>query len=288
MNYKILFIGATGMLGKPVAAQLIQSGFDVTLLARDEAKAQKLFPLAKVVVGNVFDRSTLLHAFEQVDTVYLNLSIEQSSREKDPHAEREGIDNIISAAKEKGVKRLAYLSSLVHFYEGMNGFSWWAFRNKLSAVEKIKASGIPYSIFYPSTFMETFPYQMMQGKKIAMLGRSVAPMWFIAAADYALQVARSFEIAGNENKEYTIQGPEAFTFDEAAKIFIDNYSKAKLSMMRLSIGLVKFLGNFVKKYNYGWHICEALNKYPEKMDSQPTWDELGKPTTRLADYAKSL
>ena len=32
---KILFIGATGMLGKPVAKELINSGFDVTLLARD-------------------------------------------------------------------------------------------------------------------------------------------------------------------------------------------------------------------------------------------------------------
>jgi uncharacterized protein YbjT (DUF2867 family) len=285
---KILFIGATGMLGKPVAAQLLQSGFDVTLLARDTAKAQALFTQAKVIQGDVFDKSTLANAFDQMDAVYMNLSVEQSSKEKDLHAEREGIENILLAAKEKGIKRLSYLSSLVHFYEGMNGFSWWAFRNKLSAVDKIKASGIPYTIFYPSTFMETFPYQMMQGKKIALLGKSEAPMWFIAAADYAKQVARSFEIPGTENKEYNIQGPEAFTFDEAAKIFINNYSKAKLSIMMLPIGLIKFFGNFVQKYNYGWHICEALNKYPEKFESQPTWNELGKPVTRLADYAKSL
>ena len=285
---KILFIGATGMLGKPVAEQLIQSGFDVTLLARDTAKAQTLFPKAKVVKGDVFDKSTLLKAFAQMDAVYMNLSVEQSSKEKDPQAEREGIDNIISTAKETGIKKLAYLSSLVHFYEGMNGFSWWAFRNKNSAVEKIKVSGILFTIFYPSTFMETFPYQMMRGNKVALLGKSIAPMWFIAAADYAMQVAKSFEISGNENKEYNIQGLEAFTFEEAAKVFIANYKKAKLSTMSLPFGLIKFLGNFIQKFSYAWHICEALNKYPEKMDSQPTWDELGKPVTRLADYAKSL
>lgn len=285
---KILFIGATGMLGKPVAAELMRSGFDVTLLARDLSKAKALFPSAKLVQGDVFDRSTLVKAFAQMDAVYMNLSVLQSSKEKQPQQEREGVDNIIAAAKETGVKRLACLSSLVHFYEGMNGFSWWAFRIKHSAVEKIKAAGIPYTIFYPSTFMETFPYQMMRGNKIALLGKSIAPMWFIAAADYAKQVARSFEIAGNNNKEYNIQGTEAFTFDEAAKIFIKNYQKAKLSTMRLPFGLVKFIGSFVQQLNYAWHICEALNKYPEKMDSQQTWNELGKPVTRLADYTKSL
>jgi uncharacterized protein YbjT (DUF2867 family) len=285
---KILFIGATGMLGKPVADQLIKSGFDVTLLARDIHKTQLLFPQAKVVAGDVFDRNSLIHTMTGMDTVYCNLSVHQSSKETDKQPEREGMDTIIAAAKYTGIKRIACISSLVHKYEGMNGFSWWAFRIKQSAIEKIKASGIPYTIFYPSIFMETFPNQMMRGNKVALLGKSEMPMWFIAAADYAKQVARSFELIGNENKEYNVQGPEAFNFDEAAKIFIANYSKAKLSVMKAPVGVMKFLGNFIQKFNYGWHICEALNKYPEKMESQPTWNELGTPTTRLADYAKNL
>lgn len=285
---KILFIGATGMLGKPVAEQLIQSGFDVTLLARDINKTQPLFPKTKIERGDVFDKTSLINAMTGKDAVYSNLSVFQTSKEKDKQPEREGLDNIIAAAKYTGLKRFACISSIIHKYEGMNGFSWWAFQIKNSAIEKIKASGIPYTIFYPSTFMETFPYQMMRGNKIALLGKSEAPMWFIAAADYAKQVARSFEIAGNENKEYYIQGPEPYTFDEAAKIFIANYKKAKLSSMKAPVGLMKFFGNFSPKFNYVWHICEALNKYPEKFKSQPTWNELGKPVTRLADYAKSL
>ena len=285
---KILFIGATGMLGKPVAKELLKAGFEITLLARDINKMKILFPGVNIIWGDVFDSESLSKAFAGQDIVYLNLSVAQSSKEKDPQAEREGIENIISAAKESGIKRLACISSLVHFYDGMNGFNWWSFRIKQTAIKKIKASGIPYTIFYPSTFMETFPYQMMQGKKLAMLGKSIAPMWFIAADDFGKQVARSFEISGNENKEYNIQGPEAFTGDEAAKIFIANYKKSKLSTMKVPIGLMKFLGIFFQKFNYAWHICEALNKYPEKFDSQQTWNELGVPTTRLADYAKSF
>jgi len=285
---KILFIGATGMLGKPVGKELIASGFEVSLLARGVNKMQQLYPGVKVIAGDVFDKAGLIKAFEGQDAVYLNLSINQNSKNIQPQTEREGMDNIIAAAKETGIKRLAYLSSLVHFYEGMNGFIWWAFQIKNMAVQKIKNSGIPYSIFYPSTFMETIPYQMMIGKKIAQMGRSLMPMWFIAADDYAKQVARSFQIAGTENKEYPVQGPHPYTFDEATKIFIENYRKAKLKIMKAPFGLIKFLGAFSQKMNYGWHICEALNKYPEKFESETTWKELGTPAITLAEYAKSL
>jgi uncharacterized protein YbjT (DUF2867 family) len=285
---KIAFIGATGMLGRPVATQLIAEGHDLTLLGRNENKLKELFPSANTFKADVFDKASLVKAFAGQDAVYMNLSVHPTSKEKEPQPERDGIDNIIAAAKETGIKRLANISSLVHHYQGMNGFDWWAFLIKQDAVKKIKNSGIAYSIFYPSAFMETFPYQMMRGKKIAAMGKSLMPMWFIAADDYAKQVARSFAILKDENKEYNVQGQDAYNFEEATRIFINNYQKAKLSVLRMPFWLAKFIGNFNQKLNYVWHICEALNKYPEKFESQQTWDELGKPSTRLADFAKSL
>jgi uncharacterized protein YbjT (DUF2867 family) len=287
-NMKIVFIGATGMLGKPVAKELIRSGFDLTLLARDTQKTTVLFPGQKIIRGDVFEKDSLVNAMRGADAVYCNLSVLQSSREKDLQPEREGLDHILEAVRETGIRRLAYLSSLVHRYEGMNGFHWWAFRIKQRAVERIKNSGTSYTIFYPSTFMETYPYQILRGNKIAMLGKSLMPMWFIAAADYGKQVARSFAFSGLTNKEYPVQGPEPLRFDEANKIFIENYSKNRLGTMRAPIGLMKFLGNFSTKFDYAWHICEALNKYPEQFESTETWKELGSPQTTLAAYARSL
>ena len=40
--------------------------------------------------------------------------------------------------------------------------------------------------------------------------------------------------------------------------------------------------------NYAYHICEALNKYPEKFESENTWNDLGKPSITLAEYVTSL
>ena len=284
---KIVFIGGTGMLGMPVAKQLISDGFDVTLLARDPAKMQKLFPGSAVIRGDVLDKQSLIAAFENCDTVYLNLSIQQSSKEKDLQPEREGVRNAIEAAQQKNLKRIAHLSSIIQNYQGMNGFNWWAFDIKQKSVEAIKSSGIAYSIFYPSTFMETLSHQMRKGNWVFLLGKSEAPMWWIAVRDYAKQVSRSFQIAGTGNKEYTIQGQEPFDFENAARVFVDNCPK-KLRLLKMPMSVLKFFSQFNQTMDYGVRICEALNKYPEKFESEKTWAELGMPATTLKQFSQTF
>ena len=284
---KILFIGASGMLGKPVALELMRAGFPVTFLARDVEKMKKLFPNAAVVKGDVFDIASLETAMAGQEIVYLNLSVAQSSKKTEPQPEREGINNIIEAAKKTNIKRIVYLSSLIKNYEGMNGFKWWAFEIKHAAVNAIKKSGLNYSIFYPSTFMECLDKQMLQGTRIMLAGKSEAPMWFIAGKDYGVQVAWAMKKAGDTNQEYVVQGLEPYTSDEAAKVFIQNV-KSNIKIMRAPLAPLKYLGIFNQRMNYAYHICEALNKYPEKFESENTWNDLGKPSITLAEYIASL
>lgn len=284
---KILFIGASGMLGKPVGLELFRAGFQLTLLARDVEKMKKLFPNAAIVEGDVFDKASLEAAMAGQEIVYMNLSVAQTSKKNEPQPEREGIANIIEAAKKTGIKRLVYLSSLIKNYQGMNGFKWWAFEIKEGAINAIKNSGLNYSIFYPSTFMECLDKQMLQGSRIMLAGRSEAPMWFIAAKDFGVQVAWALKKAGDSNQEYVVQGLEPFTADEAAKVFIENV-KSDIKIMRAPLAPLKYLGIFNQRMNYAYHICEALNKYPEKFESENTWNDLGKPSTTLAEYVASL
>jgi nucleoside-diphosphate-sugar epimerase len=284
---KILFIGASGMLGKPVAQELIRAGFELTLLGKDTEKLQKIFPNIRTIPGDVFDQDSLKEAMKGQDIVYSNLSIKQTAAKSDFHTEKEGIKNIIYSAKETGIKRISYISSLIKNYRGMNGFNWWAFDVKHAAADAVKHSGIPYSIFYPSTFMETIDKQMMQGSRILLAGKSEAPMWFIAAKDYGIQVAWAFKKAGSSNQEYPVQGLHPYTFDEAAKIFIENCKK-KFTTLKTPLAPLKLFGLMSNKLSYAANICEALNKYPEKFESEHTWNELGKPSTTLAEYAASI
>ncbi len=287
MFKKIAVIGATGMLGRPVTQQLLKSGFDLTLLSRNPAKAKALFPTVAIIEADVFDPISLLKALEHQEIVYISLGPSRKDRRTDFMPEREGINNIIEASKHLGLKRIVLLSSLVQNYEGMNGFNWWIFDMKIKAVEAIKSSGIPYTIFYPSSFMESIPRDLIKGNKLMLTSGSVAPMWFIAGEDYGRQVARALSNAGNSNQEYSIQGPAAFDWEQAAKIIVANY-KVPLKIMRAPIGLLKFFGNFSKFLNYAAHICEALNKYPEKFESENTWQDLGKPEITLSEYIKKL
>lgn len=286
---KILVIGSTGLLGKPVTKALINAGFSVTVLVRDKNWAEKLFPKASVIKGDLRNRVDIEKVMQGQDAVFLSLSVKQTEKENEFHTESEGLDLVIDVAKSLKIKRIAYLASLVHLYQGMNNFDWWVFRIKQEAVQKVKNSGIAYTIFYPSAFMESIFYQSKQGNMIALGGKSEFPMYYVAAEDYARQVAKSFEVLkDSESRDFVIQGLEAFTQEAAAKTFIQHYKKEKLRTMWAPMIVMKLMGIFSQKFDYGFHIVEALNKYPEKFEAQPTWNLLGKPQITLKDFAESL
>ncbi|MFN3487820.1 MAG: SDR family oxidoreductase [Emticicia sp.] len=286
---KILIIGSTGLLGKPVTKAFIGAGFDVTILVRDKDLAENFFPKASIIQGDLRNKADVEKAMHNQDVVFLSLSVKQTEKENEFHTEVEGLDLVIAVAKALKIKRIAYLSSLAHLYQGMNGFDWWVFRIKQEAVQKIKNSGIAYTIFYPSAFMESIFYQSKQGSMVALGGKSEYPMYYVAAEDYARQVAKSFEVLNdNESRDFVIQGLEAFTQDAAAKTFIQHYRKEKLRTMWAPMFVMKLMGVFIQKFDYGYHIVEALNKYPEKFEAQQTWDLLGKPQISLKDFAENL
>lgn len=289
MVKNILVIGATGMLGKPVTTELVNAGFNVFALVRNPEKAKKELPeKVKLIKGDISSEKDLVNAMQGQDAVYLSLSIKQSEKRSAFHSEELGMQNVLKVAKQQNIKRIGYLSSLVMFYQGMNGFNWWVFDIKHKAVAMIKESGIPFTIFYPSNFMESLSGMYKQGKMLMLAGKSSHPMYFISAVDYGKQVAKSFSILTTENKEYIIQGTEAFNADDAVKLFKSNYKKEKLFISKAPLGMLKLFGNFSTKMNYGANIIEALNNYPEKFSAETTWKELGEPTMTIKKYAEQL
>lgn len=285
---KILIIGSTGLLGKPVTHALSGADFEITLMVRNIKLVKNLFPKAKIIEGDLRNRADIEKAMQGQEAVFLSLSVKQTEKETDFHTESQGLDLIIDVAKSLNISRIAYLSSLVHLYQGMNGFDWWVFRIKQEAVRKIKESGIAFTIFYPSAFMESIFYQSKQGSMIALGGKSHYPMYYVAAEDYARQVVNSLKVLTNESRDFVVQGLDAFTQDEAAKTFIKYYKKEKLRTMYAPMFVMKMMGFLSQKFDYGYHIVEALNKYPEKFEAQETWNLLGKPSITLKDFAERL
>lgn len=282
---KIAIIGATGMIGQPVTKAFINAGFEVTILVRNIEKAQAIFRNAvNYIRGDLKDVESVKKLLSQQDYLYINLSVEPKSRENDFQPERDGLDNVLAAVKDSGLKRIGYLSSLVQQYEGQHGFSWWVFKLKQQAVSKIKSSHIPYVVFYPSTFMENFDKgAYRQGDFITLAGTSAFRMFLVAADDYGKQVVKTFEL-DNGNQEFIIQGQEGFTADEAAGFYRKHCTTSNIKVVKAPLKMLRLMGYFINKFHYGAKIIEALNNYPEKFEAEKTWEMLGKPATKFEDY----
>lgn len=276
------------MLGLPVTKELIKADFEVTLLVRDVDKAKTIFGTkAHLITGDLRNISSIKQLLNGQDALYLNLSVAQTSVEHDFQPERDGLNNILVAAKNSSLKRIGYLSSLLHLYQGQNGFNWWAFEIKKEAVTKIKNSGLAYSVFYPSTFMESFDKgAYRQGSSIVLAGTSKQKMFLISASDYGKQVAKAFQLDIGAC-EYTVQGQDGYTADEAAKLYTDNYKKSKIKIIKAPLWVLQFIGNFVNKFHFAAKIIDALNNHPEIFKADKTWQRLGKPQTKFIDYIKN-
>jgi len=282
---KIVVIGATGMLGIPVTVALLEAGFEVTALARKPHEARRVLPAAtQIVAADARDLASLKRGLAGQDALYLSLSVAPSERRGDFHTEQQGLEHILAAAREAGIKRIGYLSAMV---QDTQKSGWWVLDVWRSALLRIKSSGIPYTIFYPSNFMETLPQRHMMGGVFVMTGRSPHPNYWIAGRDFGRQVARSFALPAAANREYFVQGPEPMTYVEAARRFA-HAAAGRPRIVRLPLSLIRLAGVVSHPMRFNARIMRTVLRYPEVFKAEDTWRELGEPTTTIEEFARTL
>ena len=281
-NKTILIIGGTGMLGMPVAQQLKADGFNVRLLARNPEKAQTLLGTGyEIVKGNVDAPAALREAMADGDGVHISLKggpTEADFERMDHLATRD----IAKAAKEMNVGRVTILSAYAVSEEKADTPES---RSKVKGEAALKSSGVPYTIFRASWFMETLPL-FVQGKSLSLIGNQIHPLHWIAVEDYARMVSKSYQTDETLNKELYIFGPEAYTMGEAMKIYAD-YAGVKVS--RMSTQMLAVLG--VLTFNTEWKGMAVLMKHYEKWGEDGSSEEanrlLGTPRLTLKAWIKS-
>jgi uncharacterized protein YbjT (DUF2867 family) len=279
---KIAMIGATGMLGIPVAIALLEAGFVVTALARSPESARRSLPAAiSVVQADVRDEESLRQGLRGQDGLYLSLSVAPEHRNGDYHTEQQGLELILAAARDNKIGRVAYLSALVHDTPKNN---WWVLDVWRNALARIKSSGIPYTIFYPTNFMETLAQRHSAGQLFMMLGRARFSNYWIAGSDFGRQVAKSFALPQAENREYYIQGPEPVTYDGAAVRYARALHRSPF-VVRVPILAARLGGLFSDRLNFNANIMHTVLSYPEEFKAADTWSDLGKPTTTIEEFA---
>ncbi|MCP4706098.1 MAG: NAD(P)H-binding protein, partial [candidate division Zixibacteria bacterium] len=112
MTGKILIVGGTGMIGRPVVRRLVDDGYKIRLMTHNIDRANKFFgDEVEKVVADVTDIKTLGRAIEGCHTIYISLNAKMNL-EKYESIEINGTQNIAQVASEKKVKRIAMISGL--------------------------------------------------------------------------------------------------------------------------------------------------------------------------------
>lgn len=287
MIKNIAVFGASSFIGLPVTKALLDLGFSIHVLSTDVDHEKSLLPEAvHVSEGNWMYHHDLKRFLKGMDAVYCSLSVDLNEHPEDFHAETDGLREIINAAQECGIKRFAYMSSVLQYNQVENDESWWVFRVKKDAVNYVRDSNIPFTIFYPSTFMEVFETTYRRGKTIRIFGQSRFPIYFVSVKDYAHVVAQSFKSLGTQDCEYFIQGRDCYKMQDAAKIYIKNHGTEKLHLSIQPMWLVKFKSLFNNKWKFIYELSMALNDNNELFFSEDTWKDFGQPKITLSEYAK--
>jgi uncharacterized protein YbjT (DUF2867 family) len=212
----VLVVGATGMLGRPVVERLSADGSGVRVLARDPESARSLLGKGVEYVGGaVEDGASLGRALEGCRAVHV--SLKAGPQPGDPErVEPQGTTRVAEAAARAGLERITYLSGCYVGSEHTRDSE--AETAKLGAERAIEASGVPFTIFKPTYFMETLPLHV-QGPFGMVLGRQPHPLRMVAADDYARMVSAALRTPESSGLHLYVFGPEPLTISEALRIY---------------------------------------------------------------------
>jgi uncharacterized protein YbjT (DUF2867 family) len=282
---RILIVGATGMLGQPVAQSLKKFGLIVRVFSRSEDKARKLFgDEFEFASGDIGDIDSLKNALKDCYGVHINLKGGPKPKDYD-RIEHKGTAAIVKAASEVGIKRITYLSGATVSKEQC----WFAgTKAKYNAEQVIMRSGLDYIIFRASWFMESLPL-FIRGNQASVMGKQPHKIHWLAAEDYASMVSKAYLFDEVANKIFYAFGPETYTMKEALEVFC-GIINPDIKVTMVPLGVLSFFAKitFSKQLKEVLPLMRYFDKTGEQGDPSCTDEIFGAPQITLEQWSKDF
>lgn len=217
----ILIVGASGRLGSVVAQRLLAQGKAVRAMTRTPLKLAHLQQQgAEVVSGDLRDPASLLSACQGVEQVLAAAHALVGKGDNNPQTvDDAGNRQLIDVAKAAGVKHFIFMSVLGASPDAPLEF----FRIKYRTEAYLRASGLSFTIFRPSAFMDLWGQligqPIVEQGKTTIFGRGNNPINFVAVEDVARFVCIALEDPRARNRVIEVGGPENLTLNQVAETF---------------------------------------------------------------------
>jgi len=218
---KILLAGATGYLGRFIAEELVEKGYDVKIVVRNKEKIDLKEQNLTILEAQVTQPETLKEICKNIDVVISTVGI---TRQKDGltymDVDFQSNVNLIDEAKKRGVKKFIYISVLNG--EKLRHLKICEAKEKLG--DYLKSSGMDYCIIRPNGFfsdMKDF-LKMAKTGKVYLFGDGKLKLNPIHGKDLANEVVNAIR---QDKKEINIGGPDLLSQNEIAELALKAYKK---------------------------------------------------------------
>ena len=277
MAQRVLVIGATGLLGEPLARGLGDAGFGVRVLSRNAGRARTKFPQPfEVFEGDALMRADVERALTGCDAVHISIDHER---------EDECVAHVVEAAKTHRIERITYVSGTTVCEENR----WFPLVDrKMKSEQAIVSSGIGYTIFCPGWFMEMLP-RFVCDRHAIVFGKPSRRWHFVSAQDFARMVVESYRRPEAVNQRFYVHGRQALTVLAAMRDYCQALHPEIKSILRVPYSAVRLIawlsGN--AEMQAGVNMVSYLEKVGERGDPAQANALLGAPQLTLRQWLQT-
>ena len=274
-KFKILVIGASGMLAGPVIRKLDEAGFQVRLFSRS-VKPSMFINEYEIIQGDVYNPDDLDKAVQGCDAIHISISnVDDVS----------ATEAILESAKKNNIKRISMVSGATVAEENR----WFSYIDKKFRAEQlIIQSGIPYFVFRPTWFFESLEMMVRNGRA-SVLGRQNGIFHFVAADDFGRMVANAYNMKGNENGMFYIYGPEGFRMKDLLEKYCQALHPQVKKVTETPVAVLKIIAFLTRKSSLKF--TASLFSYFEKTNEPEIpvheLEKLGKPEIDFKSWIES-
>ncbi|MFB5744553.1 SDR family oxidoreductase [Cedecea sp. S5-13] len=279
----IAITGASGQLGRLVIEDLLKTvkAEEIVAVVRNPAKVEDFARRGvQVRAADYGDVSALAKAFSGVEKVLLISSSEVGQRAVQ-HS------NIIAAAKQAGVKLIAY-TSLLHADKSPLALA----EEHIVTEQQLKESGVAFVLlrngWYTENYLASVPPAIQHGVFIGSAGEGKIAS--ATRADYAAAAAKVLTLDNQAGKVYELAGDHGWTLTELAAevslqsgkpVVYQNLDEADFKAALQGAGLPEGFAALLANSDAG---AEKGGLFD---DGHQLSKLIGRPTTSLSDSVKS-